>query len=339
MQGDKTEKQSTQNSLVSSAQTGRLTPFAPTNDIISRLLSSLGSTPTGLSGAESGALDSLTAMGQRGSQFTPAITGVANTLLSGGGPDRTGIVSTAYDDIQKALAPTARGDFLDPSKNPFFADTTAAIGNDVTNRIMSIYQGSGRDPSGAGNLGYTLGKGIGEATAPVFAGVYTGERGNQLGAISSLFGAGGSTASLLSGLDQTRLGNMQAGIGAADAATSAEMSGPMMVLQAEAQRRGIPLDSLARELGLVLPVAQTFGTQTSTGTQTGQATGTETTTTKKDPLSQILGAAIGGAGLVGGLGGFGQNGWLYGSGGGGLLNGMGSRLFSGASNGFYPGRY
>jgi hypothetical protein len=82
----------------------------------------------------------------------------------------------------------------------------------------------------------------------------------------------------------------------------AQMSGPMLQLQAEAQRRGIPLQTLAQQMGIALPAAQAFGT-TNTNTQ-GQ-------TTTSVPLSQqIIGGAVGGAGLLGGTGAFGPNGWL-----------------------------
>lgn len=304
MQGDQTTKQSSSNTAQSS--TGSLTPYAPTQDQIAQLLAGISGTSAAPNAAQTGALNQLTAVGNEGSAFTGDIGNVARTLLAGGGPDRTGIVNDAYSQFQKLLTPTARGDYLDPSKNPFFADTTAAIGKDVTDRISAIYQGSGRDPSGAGNLGYTLGKGIGEATAPVYSNAYTTERGNQLGAINNLFSGGTTAATTLSGLDQTKVQNMLSGIDAAGAYDQSRLFGPTTVLASEAQRTGIPLDVLARQLGLVLPVGQAFGTQNSSGT--GTTTGTETSTVKKDPLSQILGGAIGGAALLGGTGAFGSGG-------------------------------
>ena len=83
----------------------------------------------------------------------------------------------------------------------------------------------------------------------------------QLGALNSLYGAGDTTAGLLSTLDQARLGNMKAGIGAADAAITAQIWGPTQMLAVEAQRRGIPLQTLAAQYGMVLPAAQAFATK------------------------------------------------------------------------------
>lgn len=136
--------------------------------------------------------------------------GLLNDLLTQTGntgptPDRTGMVNDAYSKFQSQLGPTASGQYTDPNTNPFFAATTAGIGNDVQKRISDLYAGSGRDPAGAGSFPQTLGRGIAEGTAPVYAGQYNAERQNQLGAIGNLFQGGGATAGLLSGLDQVPL--------------------------------------------------------------------------------------------------------------------------------------
>ncbi len=264
----------TQNELQNQSQSqtgatsGALTPWAGVD--VAGLLRQLTGVSAAPSPGETGALNQLTTMGAAGNRFAPAIGGVADTLLAGGGPDRTGMVNDAYDQYRRLLNPTASGDYLDPNKNPFFARTTETIGNDIQNRINSMFAGAGRDLSGLNTQ--TLARGLAEGTAPIYADVYNRERGNQLGAASNLFGAGGTTAGLLSSLDQTRLGNRTAGIGAADAANSAGTWGPMQILSAEAQRRGIPMQILAQQLGLAFPAAQAFGTQA--GTTAGSNAGT-----------------------------------------------------------------
>ncbi len=266
----------TQNELQNQSQnqtgatSAALTPWAGVD--IAGLLRQLTGTPAAPSPAETGALNQITSFGSQGNPYAPQIGGVASTLLAGGGPDRTGLPQQAYDQYAGALQPTIAGDYLDPSRNPFFAKTTETIGNDVQNRLAGLYAGGGRDPAGAGDFGRQLARGISEGTAPIFSSIYENERGRQLGAAGSRFGAAGSTTGLLSGLDQNRLGNMQAGIGAAGAANEAQMWGPQAILQAEAQRRGIPMQILAQQLGMAFPAAQAFGTQA--GTTAGSNAGT-----------------------------------------------------------------
>jgi hypothetical protein len=305
-------------------------PWAGNDALLRSLYAQLGGVASDVTPPENAALDRLGAIGAAGSPFAPAIGSVANTLLSGGGPDRSGLASDAYDRAVAQLNPTARGDYLDPNKNPFFNQTTQTIGNDVENRLKALYAGSGRDPSGAGGYAYQLARGISEGTAPTFANVYQGERTNQLGAAKNLYDAGTGTAGLLSSLDQARLANMQAGIGAADAANAAQLWGPQLMLQAEAARRGIPLQTLAQELGLVIPGAQAFGTRSGTTAQTGTQFGTgneqSTTSTPFNPWSLAPLAFLpmsGGASL-----------------GGSLLGDLGGGLFSSLSRGFMrPGSF
>jgi hypothetical protein len=256
----------------------------------------------GLTGNESGALDHLVGLAQGGNPYAPAIGNYATTMLAGGGPDRSGMINDAYKRYQDQLGGTANGDYLDPAKNPWFSTVTQTIGNDVTNRLAGLYAGSGRDPAGAGNFGYNLGKGVAEATAPVFSDAYNRERQNQINAQGALNGAGNQAAGLLSQFDQTRLGNMGAGVNAASAAIGAEADPYNRILAAEAQRRGIPLSMLQQLAGIATPMGQAFGT----------TTGNSTTQTQVPLFNQIAGGAVGGLGLLGNLGGFGPSGWLYG---------------------------
>src|SRR4029077_20569404 len=95
---------------------------------------------------------------------------------------------------------------------------------------------------------------------------------SQRSALDTLYGAGGQTAGLLSNLDQARLANQQGGIGAAGTALTAQNWGPTQQLAIEAQRRGIPLQALAAQFGMVLPAAQAFST--TAGTASGSSSGT-----------------------------------------------------------------
>ena len=331
-----------QSQAQSQSQTQATTPWANTQGLLGGILGQLGGVSSALTGAETDALNRWAGIGAAGNPFAPAISGVANTLLAGGGPDRTGIAASAYDEYRRLLSPTASGAYTDPSSNPFFAQTTQTIGNDVENRVKAMYAGAGRDPAGAGNYGYNLARGISEGTVPIYSDIYNRERQNQLAAAGNLYGAGNTTTGVLSGLDQARLANMQAGVGAAGPAVDAQMWGPMQVLQAEAARRNIPLETLARQMGLTLPAAQAFATTSSAGQSAGagqsmsqgstQTSGTSTgtkTTAKETPFNPWSLAPLAFAPLTGGTS-------LAGMG----ASALGGGLFGSLTNGFMgPGSW
>ena len=234
---------------------------------------------------------------------------MANNLLSGGGANSFApMVNQAYQTYQNQVSPTASGQYLDPNTNPFFQNTTNTIMQDAQRQIEGMYAGSGLNPVGSSSFATQLGRGVAQGVAPTFANTYEQERQNQLGAASNLFGAGGQTAGLLSGLNQTSLGNMQAGIGAAGAADQSAQYGPLLQLQAQSMATGIPLQTLAAQMGLVAPAAAQFGTQT--GSSAGNVQGTQTTQ-QQNPLWQaIAGGLIGGTGLLSGMGAFKPGGFL-----------------------------
>ncbi len=263
MSGSSSQQQQTQ-------QTQSKTPWGPSGGLLSGVLKDLKGIDTNLSGTEQGALSGLLGNANFMNQnFGTQATGLANELLTGG-QDRTGMVTDAYSQLQSDLGGTARGDYLDPNKNPWFSQVTNTIGNDVQKRLGGLYAGSGRDPSGAGSFGQNLGRGVAEGTAPVFSQMYDAERNRQLGAAQGLFGGAGSAAGLLSGLDQTALGNKQAGLGVAQQAGEISNSPYLQQLAVEAQKRGIPLSLLQQIAGIGLPIGDAFGTTNATGTQDTQ---------------------------------------------------------------------
>lgn len=268
-------------------------------DLIGQLQGQLGQ--AGLNTTETGALADLTASARQGNPYAGQIGMLASDLF-GGGNDRTGMVESAYSGLQSNLAPFASGEYVDPSKNEALQGYLSTIGNDVQNRVNSMFAGAGRDLSGMNQQ--TLARGIAEGTAPVLLNAYENERGRQMGAINSLYSGGINTAGILSGLDQTALGNRQAGIGTSTAALQAKDAGANQLLAIEAQRRGIPLNNLGMISNMLIPIGGLGSSTNSTQTTVGES---------KTPLGQqILGGAIGGIGLLGQMGGFGTGGWLLG---------------------------
>lgn len=249
------------------------TPYGPAQGSINSIFSNMQGINPSLTGAQSGALDQIENYARtNGSQFQPGITNAANTAL-GGGQDFSGIIKNAYGNYQNSQAATANGDYLDPAKNPFFNQTTATIGNDVQNRISAMYAGSGRDPSGAGSFIPNMARGIAEGTAPAYANAYNQERGNQINAQNNLFGAGNTATSILSGLDQNRIGNMSQGVGLAQQAQNSAIAPQNAILQAESQRTGLPLSILQQLAGIAGPLGAQFGTTNSNSTGTQQMSG------------------------------------------------------------------
>lgn len=293
--------------------TSTTSPYEPAKAGINSLLSQIqGLIPSaGLNSNETGALDTLSANAQAGNPYAGQIGDLASSLLSGGNATaQSGNIQGALDQYRTQLNPFASGSMV--GNNQALQSQLNTVSNDISNRVNSMYAGAGRDFSGA-NLN-SLSRGIMEGTAPILANQYNQDVQNQLNAAGQLYGAGNTTASLLSGLNQQSLANRQAGIETSTMAQQARDSGANQILNVEAQRRGIPTQNYANLLGTIAPVGQAFGT-------------TNQTTTSSQPIGQqILGGVLGGLGLAGKMGGFGSGGWLLGSGGSGLLGGLGGLL-------------
>jgi hypothetical protein len=306
MGGTSSEKTTTQYSQTS--------PWAPAQPLLSGVLGRLGGAlgATGLTGTETNALDAMLGLAQRGNPYTGRIGSLADALLAGGA-DRSGLVDDAYAQYRAGLEEIARGDHVDPRRNPALQGYLSTIANDVQNRVGGLFAGAGRDLSGMHQQ--TLARGIAEAQAPVLVDAFNRARSEQLAAQDKLYGAGGQTAGLLSQLDQLGLANRQAGVGAAGAATAAQLDPFDRMLALEAQRRGIPLENLQRIASIGVPIAG-LGSSSS-------GTSTTTTETPFNPLSLAplaLAPFTGGTSLMG-LG----------------ASALGNGLFSGLSNNFLGG--
>jgi hypothetical protein len=272
-------------------QVATTAPWGPAGSTVAGILGKLNTVNPELTATEANALNALSGLGAAGNPYAGQIGNVANALLAGG-TDRTGLASDAYRQYQTALNPFASGQHIDPSADPALQRYLQVARDDATNSVNAQFAAAGRDLSGMNTQ--ALGRGIMQAEAPVLAQAYQAARQQQLDAINSLYNAGNSSAGILSGLDQAKLANMRAGLDASNAANAASQYGPLLQLQAEAQRRGIPLQTLAAEMGIALPAAQAFSTTNTTGA--GNAT------TSLPLAQQLAGGLIGGAGLLSGLG-------------------------------------
>lgn len=229
-----------------------------------------GLSNTGLTSAETGALNSLANNAARGNPYAPQIGNYANELLSGGGAtNQAGAVTQNYLDYRGALTPYASGSMI--GNNPALAAQLAQIQSDVTNQVNGQFAAAGRDFSGAN--ANTLGRGIAAGTAPVIAAQYNQDVANQRAAQDAAYTAGNTNAGILSGLQQQGLANKGQGVTVAGNALDAGNYGANAILAAEAQRRGIPVQALGLLAQIGVPIAglgqQKSGTDTTTQEMSG----------------------------------------------------------------------
>lgn len=253
-----------------------------------------------LSGLQSGALDSMQANANAGNPYAGQVGMLADNMLNGG-TDRTGLAQSGYDQYKAQMDPFARGDYVDPSKNPQLQAYLDIIGNKSRDLTNGMFAGAGRSLSGANVI--EMNRGVTEAMAPTLLNAYQGERANQMSAINGLYGGANQTAGILSGLDQAKLGTQQAGIGVADAALGARDSGSQRTLEIEAQRRGIPVSQLSQLAGILGPIGSMGGVTNNSGTSSTNSSYTMSPLQQAQGYASIAGQIIGpgtGAGSSGG---------------------------------------
>lgn len=284
MGGTSTQQQTTQ-------ENSTTRPWAAAEPLLGGILGQLGGFlgNTGVTGAENNALSRLVSNTANANQYAPQINNLVGDLFSGGGANaQSGNINQAYQDYQRRLNPTANGTQI--GQNSGLQPYLNTISNDVQNRVNGLFAGAGRDLSGLNQQ--TLARGIAEGTAPVIANQYNTDVANQRSAADALYGAGNTTAGLLTGLQQQALANRQTGVGLSPTVYNQTNDAQNAVLQAEAARRGIPVQALGLLANIGIPIAG-LGSQSS-GTRNTQGSNT------MSGLQQFLGITQGLGGLFGG---------------------------------------
>ena len=264
----------------STTQNSTTAPWAEAQPALQGILSQLQGNlnNTGVTGAESGALTQLVNNGVNASNtYTQPISDYAKSLLSGGGAtDQVGNVNQNYQRFVDQTNPIASNTNYNPYDTPGFKDALSTLTSDITQGVNGTFAAAGRDFSGANSQ--ALGRGILQGVAPTIAAQYNANRDAQQGAAGNLYNAGNTNAGILSGLQQQKLANQGQGIGAAGSATDMANSGANATLQAEAARRGIPVQALGLLAQIGIPIAATGS----------QSQGTSTTEKQASPLEQFL---------------------------------------------------
>jgi hypothetical protein len=207
-------------------------------------------------GNENNAFAGLEANAAAGNPYAPKIGGLADDLLSGG-TDRTGMVQGSYDTLKGSLTPYTTMN-TDPYSNEAFSKYAGLLGTDATNSVKAQYEAAGYNPS-AGTFGKSIAEGVGRAIAPVWAQERNNLEAQKMGAINGLYQGGNTTAGLLSGLDQTALGNRTQGVNTARDALAANDAPFNRMLDIEAQSAACRCQHRATA-NLILPMAQLGGT-------------------------------------------------------------------------------
>lgn len=250
-------------------------PWAPAQPLLHNILNQLNARPGqlgGLSENEAVALSSLTSNAQAGNPYAPAIGDFATSLLSGGNATaQAPNIQSNLQEYRSSLLPFASGSMV--GNNSALQTQLGTVANDIQNRINSMFAGAGRDLSGINQK--AVARGIAEGTAPILANQYNQDVANQFNAANSLYGAGNTTAGLLGTLGQLDLQNRGAGINAAGSALDANNYGARSLLEAEALRRNIPIQSLGLLAQIGIPIAGLGGQQQGTATGTNQMSGAQ----------------------------------------------------------------
>lgn len=277
----------------STTQSSETNPWAPAQDTLKGILGQLNGYvgQTGLNGTQSDALRTIEQNAQNVGQYAPEVQRYTSSLLNGGGAmNQAGAVNQNYLDYQKNTQGLASNTDYNPYNTTGFKDAIGTMVSDITNANNSRFAAAGRDFSGAN--AQALGRGISQGVAPTIAAQYNQNVQNQQGAAGNLYNAGNSTSGLLSGLNQQDLANKGAGLGAIGAGQDALNSGANNILQAEAQRLGIPLQNLGLLAQIGVPIAGLGGTSNGTSNTTNQMSGVQQFAT----LAGGLGSLFGGGG-------------------------------------------
>lgn len=291
------EKQQTQ------TQNATTAPWAPTQGLLSSIIGQYGGQNTGVTGDQSAALTGLLDASRNIQSFLPQATGVANDLV-GSTANHAGILSDVFQNYQNVASPYLTGQYVDPNSNPYLKGALETARGDVTRTINDQFAAAGRDLSPAHAT--ALARGITQAEEPLLLGQYNTNVGTQRGVLSDLFGAGSATATGLTGLDQTAIGNQLQGLNIGGSLGQFATAPGQTLLNAANAAYAQPYQNIGMLTQGILPIAA-LGSQSS-----GTSNTTGSTTQSSDPFSNIIGGVTGGLGILGSTGAFGNTGWLKG---------------------------
>lgn len=215
---------------------------------LSPLIASSGLTPD-----QQNAINTLKANAAAGNPYAPQIGANASNLLSGGGAtDQNGALTDNLATLKGTL-----GTYTDPNystiNSPAVQRALQAAQADVSNSVNSQFAAAGR--SGSGMNTDTLARGTTAAMAPIILNQANADTANRIGAATTLYGAGNTTAGAITGNNQTALGNKIAGVDQANHALSANNYGAQQTIAADELAKSIPAADLGMLAQIGIPLA------------------------------------------------------------------------------------
>jgi hypothetical protein len=270
-------------------QQSQTSPWEAAQPMLQGILGQIGTglNNTGLTAAETGALNQLSQNASQGNPYAGQIGSYARSLLNGGGANaQAGNVQSNLGTFQGQLTPYANGSMI--GNNPALAAQLAQVQADVGNSVNGQFAAAGRDFSGANQMAY--GRGVAAGEAPIIAAQYNQDVTNQINAANALYNAGNTTAGTLSGMQQSYLGNQGQGVAAAQSALDAQNYGANATLAAEAQRRGIPVQALGLLAQIGVPIAGLGSQSNGTTTGTQQLSGADQFSKLAGGIGNIVGS-------------------------------------------------
>lgn len=228
----------------------------------------------GLMGPTGDQLDAFETLRNRAAEGNPYAGDIDNLTKSlFGYQSRSPEVQAAYSTLQDQIGGIARGDNLDPAKNPYIAQMMSTVGDDISNRIKQQFAGSGRDITGNAAGQQALGRGVSAGITPILANFFDSEQNRQMAAAQALHGAGVGAATTSQGLDRDALSTNAAGIDASNAALTARDQGENTIINLDQQLKQMPFEDLSMYLSMLFPFAGLGGQSTGTSTTKGTSTG------------------------------------------------------------------
>ena len=249
-------------------------PWAPTIPYLESYLGQVGNLGNlGTPGATPGQTEAFTNLADvygSGNPFADQIGSLASDTLTGV-PSQSGAAQEAYGNLQNTLNPYVSGEFLDVGSNPYMQGLLDTVGNQITERINSMYAGAGRDLSGINQQ--AIARGLSEGQLPILFNQFNQQQQNQLAAAGQLADAGLTTAQISQGLDQAALAGRATGVPVAEAALGAQTWGPENLFNLEQIFKDLPAQDLSTIGSLLFPAAQLGQQQQGSSTTKGSSFG------------------------------------------------------------------
>lgn len=265
-------------------------PWAPAQGPLRDLIAKYSAINTGPTSGQTGALQDLKSTVSSLPDFSGQSAGAINDLFSSTTAPQVGMLSSALQQLQTNLGGTASGAELDPYSTPGFSDALSTAMGDITDRVKSVYAGSGRSPSGAGSFAGSLGRGLAEGVAPLISSQFNQNKANQFTANRDLFGGAGSTAQAITGQQQIPLANSAQALGLLPQLMQAFTLPGQTALNVANTEYGLPISNINSILGPLAQIAGLGGQ--SSGTSTGTVTQPQST------FGNVLGGISTGVGLL-----------------------------------------